>query len=168
MNLQSATLPAVRHCIENDAAALHALIGKLPPLTVHTSYTYWAMCRYARATSFVAEHDGTLVGLAMGWMPASIPSSLFVWQLGVAPAWRGKGLGDRLLDRMTRAARESGAECLEFTIGRDNDASRRVFGRLARRIGSSVLDLGVASVPGIDACTENTEFLHRIPLRIDP
>jgi diaminobutyrate acetyltransferase len=167
MTGRDSALVRLRPCRESDAAGLHALAEGLPPLTVHTLYTYWSICRYAADTCLVAERDGAMVGMVTGFVCAARPITLFIWQLGVARDWRGSGLADRLLDRIVEAGRKAGAERLEVTIEQGNRASRKAFERLAGRMGSRLVDMGVAGVPERITSAENPEILCRISITGD-
>jgi len=157
-------LADIRHCKESDASAMHAFVEGLPPLTAHTAYTYWSLCRYSSDTCFVAEMNGFLVGLVTAIVSTAKPITLFIWQLGVARDCRGSGLSDRLLDRIAQAARRVGAERLEFTIERKNPASRKAFERLAKRLGARMVEMGIAGVPEHIQARGNPEVLYRIKM----
>ena len=161
---RDAGFPDIRQCRESDASAMHAFVQGLPPLTAHTAYTYWSLCRYSSDMCFVAETNGSLVGLVTGMVSTAKPITLFIWQLGVARDCRGSGLSDRLLDRIAQAARRVGAECLEFTIERRNPASRKAFERLAKRLGARMVEMGVAGVPEHIQSRENPDVLYRIKM----
>lgn len=153
----------IRECTPEDAQALYQVVKDLQPLTQHTPYTYWVLCQYSSSRCFVAEREGTIVGLATSFLSDSEPPTLLIWQLGVIPDLRGTGLSDRLLDGLAEAGRRIGASKLEMSIERDNHSSRRAFQRLARRLGSELQEIGIAEIPGQLATSTNPEILYRIP-----
>ncbi|MCW7542347.1 MAG: N-acetyltransferase [Aurantimonas coralicida] len=67
------------------------------------------MARHAPALSFVAEHDGAIIGsvrltpIAIGEAP-----SLMLGPLAVRPAFKNRGVGKALMQRAATAAREAG------------------------------------------------------------
>lgn len=57
--------------------------------------------------------------------------------MGVAPQWRGRGVGARLLDALVIAARESGLRALSLSVEPDNYA-RRLYHRAGfREVGKA-------------------------------
>ncbi|TWB18260.1 acetyltransferase (GNAT) family protein [Rhizobium sp. ERR 1071] len=71
---------------------------------------------------FVALADGKVVG----WCDISrhgFPSHAHAGRLGmgIIPAYRGRGLGRRLLEATLRAARDAEIECIELSVHADND-----------------------------------------------
>lgn len=72
----------------------------------------------------VAEADGEPAGVAIAWIhiPTGLDRTLelptrigFVWGLAVLPAWRGRGIGARLLRECERRFRAAG--CDQSTLG---------------------------------------------------
>jgi len=54
-------------------------------------------------------------------------STADVMTIAVAPDQQGHGLGRRLLERLTRDAREAGAEALLLEVRADNDSARNLY-----------------------------------------
>jgi len=52
-----------------------------------------------RPTSFVAEHDGNIVGFLIGFVSQTSPDEAYLHFVGVHPAWRARGLGRALYER---------------------------------------------------------------------
>jgi len=117
-----------------DGQALHALIEACPPLDVNTVYAYHLLVRHFHATTAVAELDGALVGGCTGYRLPEHPEVLFVWQVAVSEAGRGRGLAGRLLHDVIE--RNPDLRFFHTTIGPDNTASRRVFAKLAEELGA--------------------------------
>ena len=73
--------------------------------------------------ALVARDGGTVVGLAsfsMLWPAARTTRSLFLKELYILTAWRGKGVGRRLMGELDRIARERGCSRVEFTTDTGN------------------------------------------------
>jgi len=75
-----------------------------------------------RNPQFVALADGKVVG----WCDISrhmFPSHAHAGKLGmgIIPAYRGQGVGRRLIETTLRAARDAGMERIELSVHSDND-----------------------------------------------
>jgi GNAT superfamily N-acetyltransferase len=57
-----------------------------------------------RPTSFIAEHDGNIVGFLAGFVSQTFPDEAYIHFVGVHPAWRAKGVGRALYERFFSAA----------------------------------------------------------------
>lgn len=136
----------LRRCTENEADAVRAFVAKCPPLTVHTPYTYWTTLRYFGEGCFVIEHDEEIVGYISGVPSTALPDVVFVWQVGVAQEWQGKGLSTRLLDAVANVAIDKGLTRMQYSVGPSNLASRRTFERFATRRGAHVERIGVVKL----------------------
>lgn len=117
-----------------DGLALHGLIASCPPLDVNSAYAYHLLVRHQAGTCAVAELDGELVGACTGYRLPESPSTLFIWQVAVSEAGRGRGLAGRMLRHVVDA--NPGVELIHTTIGPGNAASRRVFAKLAESLGA--------------------------------
>lgn len=131
--------PSVR-----DAAAVYRLIGEAGQLERNSNYTYLLLCSHFAETCVVAERDGALVGCVLGYRPPQEPHAMFVWQVGVAPALRGQGLGRKLLEAVLAQPGCRGVRELTATVSPDNASSLALFRGFAR----------VRGVP----CTEEPGF----------
>ncbi len=75
-------------------------------------------------TAVLALHAGTAVGVAGGYV--DVPGWLHIVSMWVDPAWRGRRIGRKLLERVVARATEQGLRChLDVTVG--NDAARRLY-----------------------------------------
>jgi GNAT superfamily N-acetyltransferase len=73
----------------------------------------------------VAEVDGVPAGLAWGRIELSNPDVANLYQMWVAPDYRGLGAGRRLLEAAIAWARSQGAACLDLGVTyRDSPATR--------------------------------------------
>ena len=125
--------PNLRPASVDDAAAIWRHVAGSPVLDTNSPYAYLLLCDLFRDTCVVAERTGDIVGFVAAVRPPRRPDTVFVWQIGVAEAERGSGLGGRLLDALLGLAGCTGVRYLEATVTPSNDASQALFRSLARR-----------------------------------
>lgn len=118
-----------------DAAAIWRELPAIGNLERNSAYAYLLLCSHFASTSIVAEREGRVVGFVLGYRPPTDPDALFVWQVGVTPEARGRGLARRLLDEVLVRPGCRGVRHLTATVSPDNAASLALFRSLARRRG---------------------------------
>lgn len=128
-----------------DGPALWQLVIDVGTLDRNSSYTYLLLCRDFGETSIVAKRatagePDQLVGFVTGYRLPSQPDTIFVWQVGVAPNARGEGLASRLLDGLLRSPGCREVRFLETTVTPSNEASRALFGSLASRLETHLVE----------------------------
>ena len=128
---------ALRHPTPDDAAAIHDLVVAGGVLDGNSVYCYLLICHDFAATSLVATDGTGLAGFVAAYRPPARPTTLFVWQIGVAPRARRQGLGCRLLRRLLAAPGCADVEFVEATITPSNEASRRLFTRFAESLNAT-------------------------------
>ena len=82
---------------QEDAVAVHDLIGRCEPLDENSLYCNLLQCRHFAETCVVAENDGGVVGFVSGYIPPRTSNTIFVWQVAVDETARGTGLGKKML-----------------------------------------------------------------------
>ena len=97
----------LRNAAGSDAGLLRHMARSCPPLDLHTSYTYWVAAEYFGSGSYILEDDGICAGYIM---TVQTPETIFVWQIGILPEYRGRGLSRRLIDRVLDDAAASGRQ----------------------------------------------------------
>lgn len=120
-----------------DGIAVWQLVREAGTLELNTAYFYLIFCSDFQDTSLVAEHDGQIIGAILGYRPPKSPDTIFCWQVGVLPSWRGKGLASRMLKAWSDHARDDSIQYVTATVAQDNQASDRLFRRFARETGVS-------------------------------
>ncbi len=116
-----------------DGAAIHALVEATGVLDVNSQYAYVLIGAHHSATSVVAEEEGHLLGFIYGYRLPDRPDTLFVWQVGVDDAARGRGLATRMLKWLVERL---GVTYLETTVTPSNTPSRRLFRGFAEKLGA--------------------------------
>ncbi len=145
-----------------DGPALAALIRACPPLDANSTYAYLLLCRdFAATCAVVVGLDGKLAGAVTGYRPPERSEVLFIWQVAVATAWRGRGLASALLDHLLSRSALADVTHVETTIGPDNHGSEQLFHRLARRRGSPLTVTPLFDASHLGA-SHAAELLHRI------
>lgn len=102
--------------------------GVLEP---NSSYAYLMFAKFFAETCVLAVEDGTPIGFVTGFIPPGSPQILFVWQIGVSAAHRGKGIGKHMLRELLRRLESKSVCYLEATVTMSNDASKALFTSLA-------------------------------------
>ena len=89
-------------------------------LDLNSSYAYLLWCRDFGRPPSVAEHDGRVGGFVTGFVRPEDPRRVFVWQVAVDEALRGRGVAAAMLnDLLDRLAPQG------VTHARDDDQSRQ-------------------------------------------
>jgi L-2,4-diaminobutyric acid acetyltransferase len=90
------------------------------------------VCTHFPDTSVVAEADGQLLGFVSGYLVPARPDTMFVWQVAVAEAARGRGLGRRMLNDVLGRPACAEVRFLNTTVTPSNVASWALFRAVAR------------------------------------
>jgi L-2,4-diaminobutyric acid acetyltransferase len=117
-----------------DGRQLWRIARDSQTLDLNSPYSYVLWCRDFAATSVVARSDGKIRGFVTGFDRPEDPGTLFVWQVAVDAAWRGRGLAGRMLARLA----DRGFRSVEATVTPDNTASDRLFTAFARDRGAEL------------------------------
>lgn len=114
-----------------DGSDVWALVGDLKNLDDNSMYCNLLQCTHFADTCAVAEIDGEVVGWISGYLPPSEDDTLFVWQVAVAPAMRGRGVAKGLVRTLLERPACASVRRIQSTITRDNEASWALFGSVA-------------------------------------
>jgi diaminobutyrate-2-oxoglutarate transaminase len=153
----------IRRPLPEDGAALWELVEELGGLDLNSPYAYLLVARHLASTSAVAELNGELVGFVSGYRPPIHDDVLFVWQVGVSPKARGRGLARRMILDILERDEARGVRWIESTVTADNLPSQRLFRSIARDLDTEIAvspyfprELFPEDQPG------TSEELHRI------
>lgn len=119
-----------------DGRDIWKLVKESGTLDVNSVYCYLMLCEYFPDTCFVAELNGQVVGFVTAFLQQNDPEVLFVWQIAVSEAYRGMGIADSLLERLTASDGCKHVRYIQTTVAGSNAASRRVFAKLAEKLGA--------------------------------
>ncbi len=115
-----------------DGKHLWRMAKRSRVLDLNSPYAYLLFGGPFCETSIVAEVGGELVGFVMGFRPPDHPDALFVWQVAVDTAQRGKGLARRMMEELIERLE---ANAIRATVTPSNAASMRLFRSLAEHAG---------------------------------
>lgn len=122
-----------RQPVPDDARTLWAMARDSGALDLNSPYAYLLVCDHFAATSIVAEdRDGRPVGFVAAYRPPNEPDVVFVWQVAVDPAQRGRGIALVMLQELVDRLLPHGVRGLTATVTPGNEPSRRLFQSLAR------------------------------------
>ena len=129
-----------RSAVPADGASLWRLVQATGSLEPNTPYAYLLLASDFGRTCLVSEQDGQVVGAVIGYHPPEQADTAFVWQVGLLPALRGKGLGLELLQRWIALPANQACQWVTATVADDNLASQALFQRFAalHRVNCSV------------------------------
>lgn len=133
---QSGERVEIRKPTVSDGSALWELAAGTGVLDVNTPYAYLLWARDFADTSVIALVDEQPAGFISGYRRPRDPDTLFIWQVAVDSAYRGRRLASRMLSEVVA---HSGASRLETTITADNAASIALFSGLARDHGTEIV-----------------------------
>ncbi|HEY0540520.1 MAG TPA: diaminobutyrate acetyltransferase [Actinoallomurus sp.] len=117
-----------------DGRQLWRLARDSKTLDLNSPYSYILWCRDFAATSVVVRSGGRIRGFVTGYNRPEHPGTLFVWQVAVDAAWRGRALAGRMLAYLA----DRGCRYVEATVTPDNTASDRLFAAFARDHGAEL------------------------------
>ncbi len=125
---------------EEDGKAIWQLVKDTGVLDLNSPYSYLILCKYFKDTCVVVEEKNgnkKIVGFISAFCPPTEQSTVFVWQVAVDEAHRGKGLGMAMLkDLLGRKACE-GVRFLEITVTPSNLPATNLYRKLAENLGTA-------------------------------
>jgi L-2,4-diaminobutyric acid acetyltransferase len=115
-----------------DGARAFALVRDAGNLEPNTLYAYLLLCTHFADTCLIAERQGECVGFVAAYRPPTHNDAVFVWQIGVSEAARGRGLAKRMLNALVEQPGCRGVRFVEATVAPSNLPSRALFESFAR------------------------------------
>ncbi|MGG1514575.1 diaminobutyrate acetyltransferase [Paenibacillus oryzisoli] len=137
MEVQNVILRTVR---PDDGQFIWQNVIESKNLDINSAYCYIMLCHYFAETCWVAEAEGNIAGFVTAFLHPSEPEVLFVWQIAVFAEHRGKGLAKRLLHQLLASERCRHVRYVETTISPDNEASRRLFAKIAQELDAPIVE----------------------------
>ncbi|MBM7094877.1 diaminobutyrate acetyltransferase [Bacillus sp. H-16] len=120
----------------NDGAAMWKLVNSTS-LDQNSSYKYLMMCEFFGETCVAAKEQDRLVGFITAFIPPKQEDTIFIWQVGVDPSQRGKGVASKMMNELLSREACRNVRFLEATVTPSNGASEALFRGLARDFSTS-------------------------------
>lgn len=145
-----------------DGMPVHQLIQNSPPLDTNSVYCNLLQCSHFSATCVVVELDGELVGFMSGYIKPGEPEVLFVWQMVVSAAARGRGVAGKMLSHLLSREQLTDIRHIETTISPGNAPSEAVFQRFAKAHDAALVKSTLFSKEQHFHGQHDDEVLYRI------
>lgn len=129
-----------RSATTEDGARMWSFVKEHGVLELNSAYCYMLMTTHFGGHCAIAETSATsdgegkrkLVGFVLSYRPPQKPEELFVWQIGVHPDMRGRGLAKRMLHQLLTQPANRGVQYITASVATDNEPSRALFRGFAR------------------------------------
>lgn len=136
---QKKTRVHIRTPHKRDGADVWNLIESLKVLDTNSLYCNLLQCTHFSSTCAIAEMEGPemdrqCVGWISAYRPPAEPDVLFVWQVAVSPAVRGRGIGKRLIQELLERDSCRDVRRIQATITSDKKASWALFHSIAEQL----------------------------------
>jgi GNAT superfamily N-acetyltransferase len=135
--------PVERHdvpAIAIMAGEFHAFLASInnsdPTFDVEATSLKLEQCGFGAKPLFsaiVAEQAGHPVGYALyniGFWADTCQGMVFIIDLFVRDAWRGKQIGQRLMDRLAEIGKAEGCERIVWNVSLKNEAAKRFYAKI--------------------------------------
>ena len=142
----------IRNCQERDVDAVRQFIHTIENLDYHTPFSYWVLFKYFAGLCFILEKDGEIIGFISGVIDEG-GKIFYVWQLAIAPAYRGQNLGGLLFEKAIKVAIEKECHVLQVSIAPDNYQS---FSAISKAVDKNGLE--IKKVGQVDFCDSLSNY----------
>lgn len=146
---------------KNDAKKVYNLIKKTKILDVNSEYLYLLQTTHFKDTCCVAEFNKEIVGFVSSYIHPQHSDILFVWQVAVDDALRGKNMAGQIIKHLLGRELLKGINYIYTTISPNNKASQRVFQKLAKEMNTIVEEETMFEIKDFHNAHED-EILYKI------
>lgn len=123
-----------------DGARMWSFVKEHGVLELNSAYCYMLMATHFGQHCLIAETakqadtnvPKTMAGFVLSYRPPQKPEDLFVWQIGVHPAMRGRGLAKQMLHQLLTLPANRGVQYITASVATGNEPSRALFRGFAR------------------------------------
>lgn len=146
-----------------DGGEIFTFIRACGSLDVNSPYCYLLQCAHFADTSVLAkDSSGNVVAYLSGYSPPLHSNVLFVWQIGVAAAWRKKGLAKTLIRHVLDRKESNHLEYVEATVTSSNSASQNLFTSFAKSLSAPLRKITFFEPDNFGPVDHEAEILFRI------
>lgn len=149
-----------------DGASVSRLIAQCPPLDTNSMYCNLLQCTHFADTSVAAvQSDSTgekMMGFISGYLIPERRNTLFIWQVAVSEAARGRGLALNMLRHILDRLQCSDVSYLETSITETNLASWALFESLSKKLHTTLVKSTMFDRDSHFAGDHDTEYLVRL------
>lgn len=131
-------VPSLRKPVAKDGAEIWKLVRACRPLDENSMYCNLLQCDHFADTCVVAELSGEIAGWVSAYVMPNQPDTLFVWQVAVSDAARGRGMGSLMLQSILNRPQCKDVARIQTTITAGNEASWALFRKFARLRGADL------------------------------
>lgn len=152
-----------------DGASIWRLVRDCGRLDLNSAYSYLMLCEWFTDTCVTAKSGDELAGFVSGCRLPNEPDTLFVWQVVVAGPYLGQGIGLSLIQELLSRRSNRHIRYIIATISPNNEASIRLFTKLAKQVGAelNISEKFSSQLFPQPEGTHEAEFLYRIgPIKI--
>jgi len=121
-----------------DSPEVHALLLDSGGMEINSRQCYLLLCEHFQSTCVVAENDGDIIGFISAYIPPDRHDTLFIWQIVVIEALRGRGVAKRLLRHLLSRPNLKRIRYVEAMMSPSNEEAQPLFGALAKQCNCSL------------------------------
>ncbi|MBM3116140.1 GNAT family N-acetyltransferase [Jeongeupia naejangsanensis] len=119
------------HCLFDAVSREERFLAFCSSGSRETTYAYYQRVVDSNHSHFVAVENGTVIGWCDVFpLPGEMRAHCGVLGIGVAKAFRGKGVGRTLIEAAIEKARNRGITRIELTVRADNLTARNLYEKL--------------------------------------
>lgn len=131
----------------HDGARMWSFVKEQGVLELNSAYCYMLMAEHFGHTCLVAERklnnsERDVVGFILAHRPPRHNEDLFIWQIGVHPDMRGRGLAKRMISELLARPGCTGVNYITATVATGNEPSRALFRGFARDVDAHCKESG--------------------------
>jgi len=123
-----------------DGARMWTFVKEHGVLELNSAYCYMLMATHFGQHCVIAQTalqadtnvPKDLAGFVLSYRPPRTQEELFVWQIGVHPDMRGRGLANRMLHELLAQPANRGVQYITASVATGNEPSRALFRGFAR------------------------------------
>lgn len=121
-----------------DAPYIYQLAQQTPQLDSYPEYFYLLWCRDFKNTSLIVKKNNYIEGFIIGYMRPNEPSTLLIWQQAMDKRILNKGVGIKLLHKLTNTCKALGTKHIEATISPENKSAERTLIGISRLLDTNI------------------------------